>query len=147
MKKAVSIITAIALLLTMSISAFATQYGLDTPAVSINAGRSANFVSGGLYSPTLKQDAGTVTYDAEADDKIAGGKGLMVMQRFLEDGELYWQDYVNGVYGCGEGFIELPITKSSAQDAVQIHTAGGGYTVFLYFKFESLRVVKHKSLR
>jgi len=135
LKTAMSIIMTLTMLLSLSINSLAMDLDFATPAVSEWTTRYWDFSSDtGKYSPTLVQYGGTVTYNNSADDKIASGKGLLVLQRFdaEDDGELYWQEYVNGTYGCEEGgFIELPITKSTANASVEIYTNSSGYCVAL----------------
>lgn len=135
LKRTMSVITALALLLSMGISSMAMELDFDLPTVTQTSGRFNDFTAKlhDYADAGTKTDGGTITFDAEAADKIASDKGLLVLERFdAEDtGELYWDSYVNSTYGCGNGFVELPITKETADQAVEVYTRGAGYVVAL----------------
>ncbi len=124
MKKIVSVITAIALVFGASCAALASSYGFDTPSYSENSGRTSNF-DGAIdgYAPSSVTAGGTVE----------AVSGWLELARTNEDGELYYQDYVNGVYGI-DGGLEFKLKKSAANVGFEIITFGGGY--FVYTKWD-----------
>lgn len=124
MKKIVSVITAIALVFGASCAALASSYGFDTPSYSENSGRTSNF-DGAIdgYAPSSVTAGGTVE----------AVSGWLELARTNEDGELYYQDYVNGVYGI-DGCLEFKLKKSAANVGFEIITFGDGY--FVYTKWD-----------
>jgi len=134
LKTTMSVITALAMLLSMGINSLAMSLDFQTPSVIETSGRFNDFTAGlHDYSGSVKTDGGTVSYNADAGEKIGTGKGVLELTRFdaADDGELYWDSYVNSTYGCGNGFVELPITKEKATQAVEVYTRGAGYVVAL----------------
>lgn len=120
MKKIVLVLTTIILAFGAAYGASASSYGFDTPSYSENPGRTSNFnntIDG--YSPVTSEYGGTV-------EPVAG---WLELKRTNESGELYYQDYVNGIYGTNGG-LEFSFKKSASDVGFEVITMGGGYTVY-----------------
>lgn len=123
MKKLLSIFMAVAMLLSVAVTSYA--YNLNLPDTSENTGRRSDF-NGTIdhYSSSTVTAGGTV---------IPGGECLE-LTRTNESGELYYQDYISGSYGAGDGgdgYLTLKLKKNVSTAGVNICTNGGGYTVML----------------
>lgn len=136
MKKAVSIIMAIAMLMSMATASYANSYNLDLPTTSEWTGRRSNFngtIDG--YSPSTVTAGGTAIPSSEC----------LELTRTTANGELYWQDYVNSTYGVGDGYLTLKLKKNVATAGAIIHTAGGGYTVMLNWAGDGKLYAKNRA--